>query len=70
MTCKTCGRDEGHWLGCAQAQKSVPTPTLDSTEVPAKDTPQCEFEGCTEPRASTAPKAKYCTTHKDPKARK
>jgi hypothetical protein len=68
--CKTCGRDDGHWLGCAEAHAPKPEPehpiAADHGPVPA----ECSFEGCEEERWSTAPAAKFCETHRDPKNRK
>lgn len=72
--CETCGRpDEGHWIGCAE----VKTPygrseMLSDFVVKALDNMGvlCAHGGCTEPRWSSAPRAQFCTTHKDPKNRK
>lgn len=68
--CKTCGRDDGHWLGCAVAARPAPEAehpiVTDHGALPA----ECSFVGCEEDRWSTAPRAQFCATHKDPKNRK
>lgn len=59
MSCRDCGRDDGHWLGCPQ---TVHTPVKEQLA----DADQCAREGCTKARAaSKGPRpAKYCADHK------
>jgi hypothetical protein len=52
---------------------TVPEDEDNGDEEPAKGgetVEKCEFDGCTKPKYSTSPRAKYCAEHKDPKNRK
>ncbi len=66
--CETCGREDGHYLGCADATRapSGPVVTYDPAEV------LCAFDGCTNPKRpkGKGPAPKYCEEHSDPKNRK
>lgn len=66
--CKDCGRDDGHYLGCAEAAHSVETVTYTT---PTSDS-KCAQPGCTNPKRpkGKGPAPKYCTEHGDPKNRK
>jgi hypothetical protein len=58
--CEKCGRDNGHYLGCANAPGAAPSaPAEAAADLCAKD-------GCSNPRAaSKGPRpAKYCEDHK------
>lgn len=67
--CDNCGRDDGHWLGCAEAAPpaSFRSPVDDSTP-PVFDA--CSLAGCSEPRRSADKRVKFCEFHSDPKNRK
>lgn len=68
MTCQTCGRDDGHWLNCPDApgvRAETPPPRAQG----ASEAGECEFPGCSEPKASASPRAKWCEEHKDKKNR-
>lgn len=62
--CKTCGREDGHWLGC-------PEVTRDRALV-VTDDEKCAFGDCREPKRpkGKGPAPKYCEEHSDPKNRK
>lgn len=77
--CETCGRSDGHWIGCAEVpllfelrvRADAPDPEEHMAELIEK-AGQCAFGDCDEPRR---PKGKgrapiYCTEHSDPKNRK
>jgi hypothetical protein len=70
--CKTCGReDDGHWLGCKEAQGPWSDQGGD-IHLPPKDSGPCAVGDCAKP---TRPKGKgrapiYCEDHSDPKSRK
>lgn len=63
--CKTCGRDDGHWIGCARAWRAER-----ETVPPAPEGDSCTFDGCSEPRRSEDKRVKFCEFHSDPKNRK
>jgi hypothetical protein len=65
MTCRQCGRDDGHWIGCAQAAKTQVS-DLDLRNAGPGPEDQCIKDGCTNPRAvSKGPRpTKYCDEHK------
>lgn len=73
--CETCGREDGHWLGCAEAPSDYtrPIPSGDLS-VLIEDPPQgadcCTFDGCSDPRRSADKRVKFCEFHSDPKNRK
>ncbi|MEV7814248.1 hypothetical protein AB0P05_26510 [Streptomyces flaveolus] len=64
MSCKQCGRDDGHYIGCDKA----PGSGTELPSVPRERTreSECIKDGCTNPRAvSRGPRpAKYCDEHK------
>lgn len=57
--CETCGREDGHWIGCAKAPSERP-----------EEGATCAFGGCSEPRKSDDKRVKFCEFHSDPKNRK
>lgn len=64
--CRKCGREDGHWIGCAEllrehARNLVEPDFADSL---------CSFDGCSEPRRSEDRRVKFCARHSDPKNRK
>ncbi|WP_327719889.1 hypothetical protein OG381_34440 [Streptomyces sp. NBC_00490] len=70
MSCPTCGREaennhQGHWLGCEEAVRDHARNLVE----PDFAGSLCEHDGCSEPKASKGPRAKWCETHKDPKNR-
>lgn len=63
--CETCGREDGHYIGCAAVAKpQVGDPDLRNEGPDSED--QCAREGCTNPRApqGKGPRPKYCEEHK------
>lgn len=66
--CKTCGRDDGHWLGCKEAFSAE----RETTPPAPEGADQCTFPGCDSDKRppGKGPKPKYCTEHSDPKNRK
>lgn len=67
MNCRECGRpaENGtptHYLGCEYTAKAV-------AELDTVLDGMCDHPGCSEPKWSSGPRAKYCETHKDPKSR-
>jgi hypothetical protein len=60
VTCDNCGREDGHFLGCAATKPSK----IDVINLAPAD--HCAKEGCPNPRAaSKGPRpAKYCDEHK------
>lgn len=64
--CKKCGRDDGHWIGCASAHR------VEREAPPAPGGDQCAFPGCSNDKRpqGKGPAPKYCTEHSDPKNRK
>lgn len=79
MSCPTCGREaendhQGHWLGCdetagGRALKAHNDALTAVAEAVKPAGGECEHDGCSEPKASKGPRAKWCETHKDPKNR-
>jgi hypothetical protein len=70
MNCETCGRpaENGtptHWLGCPEAPREHARNLVE----PDFTGSLCDHPGCSEPKWSSGPRAKYCETHKDPKSR-
>lgn len=63
MTCKKCGRDSGHYIGCPAVSAAVMAVAESHTDDSAD---QCAKDGCSKPRAaSKGPRpAKYCDDHK------
>ena len=61
MTCKTCGRDDGHYIGCEEIPAQAPAVERERTSES-----ECIKDGCTKSRAvSKGPRAtKYCDEHK------
>jgi hypothetical protein len=61
VTCETCGREDGHFLGCGAAQGGK-----SESERARTHESECIKDGCTNPRAvSKGPRpAKYCDEHK------
>lgn len=70
--CKSCGRDSGHWIGCAEAPSSVgassPRANEDDGSVGMCAYGECVFQR--RPKAGKGPAPKYCEEHSDPKNRK
>ena len=71
--CKKCGRDDGHWIGCMEAQG----PWADmggDVHNPPKGSGMCVVGDCARPtRPPKNGKGRapiYCTEHSDPKNRK
>lgn len=69
--CKTCGREDGHWLGCAEAERELRADGWEVGPVVAEGD-HCAYGGCTEPKRpkGKGPAPKYCEQHSDPKNRK
>lgn len=79
--CATCGREDGHWLGCAEIagaqpfelrrRADAPDPEEHMAELIEKAN-QCAYGDCANQRRvpGKGPKPKYCTEHSDPKNRK
>lgn len=73
--CKTCGRDDGHWIGCAEAasRRREAVVTSEDSERERTRESECVKDGCTNPRREAkgkGPAPKYCEDHSDPKNRK
>lgn len=66
--CRKCGRDDGHYIGCAAAQPQVIEYDLHNGGLASEDA--CSFDGCSEPRRSEDKRVKFCAEHSDPKNRK
>jgi hypothetical protein len=62
VNCPTCGRDDGHYIGCDEIAPQVPLVEL---RLRTRES-ECIKDGCTEPRAaSKGPRpTKYCEKHK------
>ncbi len=61
MSCKKCGREDGHWLGCEQGAFFGPM-----IEPVAIESPQCEAGGCpalAKPYLGRGQRPKYCQAH-------
>lgn len=71
MSCQTCGRGDGHWLGCEKAQKPVRHEPVTEPEKIVK-VEHCEHGECSNPKRpqTKGPKPKYCDDHSTPKSRK
>lgn len=74
--CKDCGRDDGHWIGCAAATRELEADGWKVVEngnfSVATNADVCAYGDCMDPKR---PKGKgrapiYCTAHSDPKNRK
>ncbi len=66
--CETCGRGDGHYLGCAQAWKIVQRGNVSI----ATNADVCAYGECMNPKRpkGKGPAPKFCTEHSDPKNRK
>lgn len=66
--CKKCGRDDGHYIGCAVAHRAE----RETTPPAPEDADQCTFPGCANDKRpkGKGPAPKYCDEHSDPKNRK
>lgn len=74
MSCQTCGREEGHFLGCLGARAPL-APEVDDSMVLTDwgaFSAGCAHGDCDNPRRpkGKGPAPKYCTEHSDPKSRK
>jgi hypothetical protein len=77
--CQTCGRDDGHYIGCAEIAQpfelrrraDAPDPEEHMAELIEK-AGQCAFGECKNPKRpkGKGPAPKYCEEHSDPKNRK
>lgn len=67
--CATCGREDGHWLGCAKAPSVKPLST-NPDHLNTGNPDECFHEGCTNLRRSDDKRVKFCEFHSDPKNRK
>lgn len=67
--CKSCGRDDGHWIGCAAARPAQPDPLAAPMEALGFT---CAYGDCKNPKRpkGKGPAPKYCEDHSDPKNRK
>lgn len=74
--CKTCGRDDGHHIGCPEAAKPSASDHDLRNEGHASERPEegatCAFGDCKNPKRpkGKGPAPKYCEEHSDPKNRK
>lgn len=80
--CKTCGRDDGHNLGCMDAHPyqaavdydaplhAVEIEAVEGDALTLKISDKCTVGGCPNARRSTDKRVKFCETHSDPKNRK
>lgn len=68
--CKTCGRDDGHWIGCEKADEWKTVQRDNVTITTNADV--CAFGDCMNPKRpkGKGPAPKYCEDHSDPKNRK
>ena len=72
MSCQTCGRDDGHYIGCPevlrQHARNLVEPDFAGSLAERERTreSECIRDGCTNPRAvSKGPRpTKYCDEHK------
>lgn len=69
--CKACGRDDGHYIGCAEALSVKPF-AASPDQLNTGNPDECFFEGCTNLKRpkGKGPAPKFCTEHSDPKNRK
>lgn len=75
--CKTCGRDDGHYMGCAEAVKPYAWNGPDGASDPLAEPLKalgftCAYGDCKNPKRpkGKGPAPKYCDEHSDPKNRK
>ena len=69
--CKNCGREDGHWIGCAKAPSEPSAEALaDAPEITDDMSEVCAFDDCRSPRRLGDKRVKYCEEHSDPKNRK
>lgn len=71
---------EAGLMPAPKGEKKPPKPKTEvlkdgsMTTVPVDEEPEeastCEYDGCTNPKFSDSPRAKYCEEHRDPKNRK
>lgn len=70
MTCQTCGRDDGHYIGCEAVTRYVTTTYVDMQDQ-AEQVMRCEHDRCMEPKkewSGKGAKPKYCAAgHKKEK---
>lgn len=64
--CKTCGRGDGHYIGCGAVLREHARNLVE----PDFAGSLCAFDGCSEPRKSADKRVKFCEFHSDPKNRK
>jgi hypothetical protein len=73
MSCPTCGRHDGHWLGCRAALREHAR-NLVEPDFSASASARCLFGDCANPKRAARGKGgarpKYCEEHSDPKNRK
>ncbi|KUJ70808.1 hypothetical protein ACZ90_00360 [Streptomyces albus subsp. albus] len=75
--CETCGREDGHWIGCASSGTARPRHDPLAEEAFLSETEEaelatrCEHDGCMEPKkawAGRGARPRYCATgHKKEK---
>lgn len=74
--CKKCGREDGHYIGCANSNFWARSDELAYAEdldlPPSAVVDVCAFGECENPKRpkGKGPAPKYCTEHSDPKNRK
>ena len=75
--CESCGREDGHHLGCPEVAKPVKPNIVQLEDTgpslsPHGESDQCAFGDCKNPKRpkGKGPAPKYCTEHSDPKNRK
>jgi len=70
--CKTCGRFDGHWIGCEESQFWAKAAELMDAEkeITGIKNPVCSFGDCEELRRSDDKRVKFCEFHSNPKNRK
>jgi hypothetical protein len=70
MSCGTCGRDDGHYIGCEKA-RVVTTEPQRITSGGIDPMFRCEHDGCSKPKkkwSGKGAKPKYCAAgHKKEK---
>jgi hypothetical protein len=69
--CESCGREDGHHLGCPAVRDPLAAAFLVKLDEAAKAN-ECAFGDCENPKRpkGKGPAPKYCTEHSDPKNRK
>jgi hypothetical protein len=76
MSCRKCGRDDGHWIGCAEVLHVEKKYDWNGGQEPpsigeaVRAILGCSFDGCSELRRSEDKRVKFCAKHSDPKNRK